>query len=75
MSVPSEPRDLVPEVPIPIGLYSVLSVTDLRIKRASKPWRTVRAMVWRPEELAEFFRQMLAGRKQSNEMRRNDIAR
>ena len=48
MSVPSEPRDLVPEAPIPIGLYSVLSVTDLRIKRYGKPWRTVRAMAWNP---------------------------
>ena len=71
----SEPSEIQPEVPVPIGLYSVLSVTDLRLKRSDKPWRTVRAMAWRPEELAEFFRQMLAGRKQSNEMRRNDIAR
>ena len=67
MSVPSEPRDLVPEVPIPIGLYSVLSVTDLRIKRASKPWRTVRAMVWRPEELAEFLRQIVGKRTRGDQ--------
>ena len=58
MSVPSEPRDLVPEIPIPIGLYSLLSVTDLRIKRTNKPWRTVRAMAWRTEELAEFLRNL-----------------
>ena len=51
------------ETPVPIGLYSVLSVTDLRIKRARKPWRTVRAMAWRPEELAEFLRQMLERRQ------------
>jgi hypothetical protein len=47
------------ETPVPIGLYSVLSVTDLRIKRTNKPWRTVRAMAWRPEELAEFLRRLL----------------
>jgi len=52
-----------PEVPIPIGLYSVLSVIDLKIKRSGKPWRTVRAMAWRPEELAEFLRQMLGKRQ------------
>ena len=52
-----------PEAPVPIGLYSVLSVTDLRIKLARKPWRTVRAMAWRPEELAEFLRQM-SGKQQ-----------
>jgi hypothetical protein len=57
--MPNEPRDLVPEIPIPIGLYSVLAVTDLRIKRSGKPWRTVRAMAWRPEELAEFLRRLL----------------
>jgi len=44
------------EIPVPIGLYSLLSVTDLRIKRSGEPWRTVRAMAWRPEELAEFLR-------------------
>ena len=54
---------LRPEVPVPIGLYSVLSVTDLRIKRSGKPWRTVKAMAWRPEELAEFLRQMLGKRQ------------
>jgi hypothetical protein len=43
---------------IPIGLYSVLSIVDLRIKRAGKPWRTVRAMAWRPEELTEFLRNL-----------------
>ena len=53
-----------PETPVPIGLYRVLSITDLRIKRTNKPWRTVRAMAWRPEELAEFLRQML-GRRQN----------
>ena len=52
------------ETPIPIGMYSVVSVVDLRIKRSGKPWRTVRAMAWRPEELAEFLRQML-GRRQN----------
>ena len=61
--MPSEPRDLVPEIPIPIGLYSVLAVTDLRIKRSGKPWRTVRAMAWRPEELAELLRKMLERRE------------
>jgi len=59
----SEPSEIQPEVPIPIGLYSVLSVTDLRIKRSGKPWRTVRAMAWRPEELAEFLLQMLGKRQ------------
>ena len=44
------------EVPLPIGLYSILSVVDLRIKGVRKPWRTVKAMAWRPEELAEFLR-------------------
>jgi hypothetical protein len=60
------PCDLIEppnQTPIPIGLYSVLSVTNLRIKRSGKPWRTVKAMAWRPEELAEFLRQML-GRRQ-----------
>jgi len=59
------PYDLMPpnETPLPIGLYSVLSVTDLRIKQDGKPWRTVRAMAWRPEELAEFLRQMLGQRQ------------
>ena len=54
----SEPSEIQPEVPVPIGLYSVLSVTDLRIKRSDKPWLTVRAMAWRPEELAEFLRRL-----------------
>ena len=44
------------EIPVPIGLYSLLAVTDLRIKRSGEPWLTVRAMAWRPEELAEFLR-------------------
>ena len=52
----NESQEMNPEVPIPIGLYSVLSVIDLKIKRSGKPWRTVRAMAWRPEELAEFLR-------------------
>ena len=59
----NEPSKLGSEIPVPIGLYSVLSVTDLRIKRSGKPWRTVRAMAWRPEELAEFLRQMLGQRQ------------
>jgi hypothetical protein len=59
----SEPSEVHPEVPVPIGLYSVLSVTDLRIKRSDKPWQTVRAMAWLPEELAEFLRQMLGQRQ------------
>ena len=76
--MPSEQRDLVPEIPIPIRLYSVLSVTDLRIKRARNPWRTVRAMAWDPSDddfkqfvknFSEGMLQMLAGRKQSNERR------
>jgi hypothetical protein len=50
------------EVPVPIGLISILAITDLRIKRSGKPWRTVRAMAWRPEELAEFLRN-LRGKK------------
>ena len=59
----NESQEMNPEVPIPIGLYSVLSVIDLKIKRSGKPWRTVRAMAWRPEELAEFLRQMLGQRQ------------
>jgi len=59
----NESQEMNPEVPIPIGLYSVLSVIDLKIKRSGKPWRTVRAMAWRPEELAEFLRQMLGKRQ------------
>ena len=54
----NESHEMKPEIPLPIGLYSVLSVTDLRIKRTNKPWRTVRAMAWRPEELAEFLRRL-----------------
>lgn len=50
------------ETPVPIGLYSVLSVIDLRIKQTGQPWRTVRAMAWRPEELREFLRKMLERR-------------
>ena len=59
----NESQEMNPEVPIPIGLYSVLSVIDLKIKRSGKPWRTVRAMAWRPEELAEFLRKMLERRE------------
>lgn len=46
------------EPPLPIGLYSVVSVIDLKIKR-DKHWRTVRAMAWKPEELAEFLRKIV----------------
>lgn len=51
------------EPPLPIGLYSVVSVIDLKIKRHRKHWRTVKAMAWDPndEDFKEFVRNFSEG--------------